>query len=298
MALVRAYARVQGRLPQLVTRLATTTDSLWGAILSQNFDTTPDTALRTWDIAVRNFAASLSDLAEADNVSQEPQLLSALAIDAMKDAEIIIRQTGAQVGDVLILSVSDTVGDPGTPRELQLRLQIREFGFVRRVSDAVLMMNVPGLRESDETAGAQALADKNGQGSTLVFPLNLRGAPSAGVTLGWTYLPRLDDDYAKVRYPLRSIFNWLRLGVGLNASVISVAHKSITLTPKGSPTEAAKDPEIGYTFGLVNSVFDSALQWSIGRTMSGDRARTYTGIGISFLAATDKAKDLFKALAK
>jgi len=296
--LVKTYARVQGRLPQLVTRLALSVDSLWTALLAKDLRNTADDSLGIWDVHVRNLAASLNDLAESDQNGKEDQLLRGLVIDAMKDAEITIRQLGAQIGDVLVLSVTDTVGDPGTHRELQLRMPIREFGFVRRISDAVLLMNVPGVRESDELAAAQSTADKSGVGSTREFPLNLRGAPSAGVSLTWTYLPRLDDDYAFVPYPLRSVFNWLRPGVGFNASVISVAHKSITVTPKAPISESAKDPEVGYTFGIVSSAFEGAVQWSVGRTMTGDQARAYSAIGISFLAATDKAKDLFKALAK
>jgi hypothetical protein len=296
--LVRMYARAQGRLPELVVRVAQSSDSLWRDLVAQDFTTVADSLLQSWNGTVGDLNAALHELGETNDPLQDERVLGTLSINAMRDAEITIRQTGAQVGDILVITVSDTVGDPGANRTLELRLPIREFGFVRRVSDAVLLMNVPGLNEAPEIDAAQLQADNAGQGSTLSFPLNLRGAPSAGVTLGWTYLPRLDDDYAKVLYPVRVIFNWLRPGVGMNASVVSIAHKIMTITPHERVNEAAKEPEVAYTFGMVTSVFDNALQWSLGRTLTGDRARTYTAIGISFLAATDKAKDLFKALAK
>src|ERR1051325_10968019 len=54
LQLVRAYARVQRRLPQLVVRLARSLDSLWTGVLSEDFGATPDSALGTWEIKVRN----------------------------------------------------------------------------------------------------------------------------------------------------------------------------------------------------------------------------------------------------
>lgn len=297
--LLQTYARAQRRLPQLVTKVAEASDSLWRAIKAQDFAAMADTTqLKLWNGNVDNLRAVLDELSASDEPLPSESALAELTVSVMRDAEVIVRQTGAQVGDVLVLTVMDTAGTQNANRTLELRLPIREFGFVRRMSDAVLLMNVPGVAEKEEIAEAQATADATNQGSSLAFPLNLRGAPSAGVTLGWTYLPRLDDDFAKVPYPLRVIFNWLRPGVGLNASVVSIGHKIITVTPKAATSEAAQEPEVAYTFGVVGTVFESAVQWSIGRTLTGDHARTYTGLGISFLAATDKAKDLFKALAK
>jgi hypothetical protein len=221
-----------------------------------------------------------------------------MALQSMKDAEITIRQTGASVGDVLVLTIADTIGDSNDNRVLEVRLPVREFGFVRRVTDAILVMNVPGVGETPRIATAQRLADSTNVGSTLSFPLNLRGSPSAGVSLSWTYLPREDDNYSSLTDGWRDFFDWIRVGVGINASVISVPHKVITISPKAAVAESSQDPEIGYTVGGLVTVFDSAIQWSVGRTMTGDRARTYTAIGLSFLAATDKAKDLFKSLSK
>jgi hypothetical protein len=297
-ALIRTYARGREKLPQLIVGVARTTDSLWHAILAEPFDSVSLPDAKKWSTAVASFEASFAELSDDQGSDSEDEVTNVLVIDAMRDAEITVRQTGAEVGDVLVLTMSDTVGDPGASRTLEVRLPIREFGFVRRITDAVLFMNVPALREGAELTDAQSEADRSGVGSSRTFPLNLRGAPSAGVTLAWTYLPRLDDDYASLRYGLRSIFNWLRPGVGFNASVISVAHKTITITPLAAPTEEAKDPDLGYTVGIITSAFDNAMQWSVGRTLNGDKARTYTALGLSFLAATDKAKDLFKALVK
>ena len=84
----------------------------------------------------------------------------------------------------------------------------------------------------------------------------------------------------------------------MNASVVSVAHKVLTVTPNKPLTETAQDPEIGYTLGAVGSLFDGAILASVGKTLTGDKSRWYTGIGISFLAATEKAKELFKGLSK
>jgi hypothetical protein len=297
-ALVRAFARAQHRLPQLITRTAVLSDSLWGAIAAARLDSLGENELNRWSIALRNFQAALEELSATDDPIEESKTIDAFGIDAMRDAEINVRQTGAQVGDILVITVADTVGDPSANRTLEVRMPVREFGFVRRVSDAVLLMYIPGVDEGADIAAAQTAANLTSVGSTLNFPLRLRGAPSAGVTFGWTYLPRLDDDYAALWYPLRSVFNWLRPGIGMNASVVSVAHKVLTITPNKPVTESAQDPEIGYTLGIVGSLFEGAIQTSVGKTLTGDKSRWYTGIGISFLAATEKAKELFKGLAQ
>jgi uncharacterized protein YciI len=297
-AFVRAFARGQRRLPQLVTRTAVLSDSLWSAILAARLDSVNENELNRWNIALRNFQASLEELSASDDPIREDQVIDAIGINAMRDAEINVRQTGAQVGDILVITLADTVGEPSANRTLEVRMPVREFGFVRRVTDAVLLMYIPGVDEAADIAAAQTAANLSNVGSTLTFPLRLRGSPSAGVTFGWTYLPRLDDDYALLKYPVRSIFNWLRPGIGMNASVVSVAHKVLTITPNKPVTETAQDPEIGYTLGIVGSLFDGAIQTSVGKTLTGDKSRWYTGIGISFLAATEKAKELFKGLSK
>jgi hypothetical protein len=106
----------------------------------------------------------------------------------------------------------------------------------------------------------------------------------------------LDDEYAPTPFWLRGLSTWLHPGFGFVAAVPSISQKLVTFTPNKPKTDETKAAVATYTGGLVVSVFDGAISYSIGRTLTGDRARTYRAVGISFLAATAKAKDLFKSL--
>src|SRR6266542_4837943 len=99
---------------------------------------------------------------------------------------------------------------------MTVQVIVRDFGFVQHVGDAVLLMNLPGISEKTAIAFAQDEANASGQAKTLTFPVNLRGNAVPGVTLGWTYIPRLDDQYATTPYWMRAISAWLHPGFGLN----------------------------------------------------------------------------------
>lgn len=299
LPLVRAAARAQNRLPSVLISLASTADSIWSRLLKVTVsDTTPSQTLASYDEMVQELRATMRDMTAADDQNGHTRgEIRPILLGAVKDAEINVRQTGARVGEVIVLTFTDSVGVPASDRRAEVRLLVRDFGLTHRISDAILFVNMPGERgAASRIAATKESARLSGSAASLELPVPVRGSPTAGVSFGWVYSPRRDDDYSPIGYPVRGLASWLEPGFGFNASAASVPMKRITLTPDKPPIEEAIGNQVAYMLGGSLSLFDGALVWSGGWTLNGTRAKSYTGLGISFLSATDKARELFKGL--
>jgi hypothetical protein len=299
LPLIRAVARSRNRMPSVLRSLASSADTTWRLLLNARVTAeTPDAELTRYDEMITELRAAMRDVTSSDIHSGGNRLdIRPILLGAVKDAEINLRSTGAQVGDVLVLVFTDSVGVPPSNRSVEIRMQVRDFGLIQRVSDAVLLMNLPGERgEARVIADAQSLALSTSKGSALELPVPTRGSPTAGVSFGWVFSPRRDDDYSPLPYPVRATSSWLEPGFGFNAAVASVPMKRIVIASGQPPTEEAVGNQVGYTLGASVSIFGGALVWSSGWTLNSARARRYTALGISFLSATEKARELFKGL--
>lgn len=296
---INALARASKHLPTTIVELASTVETNWKAFVATNLAPNDSGALESNALALAQLSSAMDDLTEAWKSNSLTDEVQNILLGAIKDASVDIAANGAQIGENLILTLTDSVGDPMSDRSQDVRMRVRDFGLLRRVSDAILLVNTwADVDIAQRVQGAQVVANAQG-GTATAFdvPVPVRGSPTAGVSFTWTYSPRRDDDFSPLPYWLRATSSWLEPGFGFAALAGSMPMKRVVITPNQPSKEEPADSQIAYAVGGILTVFDGALAWSGGWTVNGSRPRAYTGIGISFLNATEKARDLFKGLA-
>lgn len=299
LTLVRAAARVRGSVPVIMTSLAGIADSAWTKLVTVDANATKQSgeSLVPYENLITELRAAMRQLLVAARNDSSDTAIRTVLLDAVKDAEVSLERNAAEAGDVLVITLTDSVGVPPADRVMEVRLAVRDFGLLARVADALLLVTLPGDGDvAERLIAAESAAAIDGRITTLDLPVRTRGAPTAGVSYGWVLVPRRDYRVAKVWQAFTAIASWLEPGFGFNAAAASVPMRRIVVAPNQDPTETSLDAAITYTLGGHVSLFNGALVWSAGWTLNDARKRHYTGLGISFLSATEKAKQLFKGL--
>jgi hypothetical protein len=216
--------------------------------------------------------------------------MNLLLLGSLKDADVLLANTVASTGDDVSLTVYNFRNDAQRTRSMDIRLHVREFGWVRKISDSYMFFRRAGLdREyrrniEADSAAADLRAQSTGQSAEYSRTMPLNFEPALGVSLGWTYYPRSDPK------PLTQFLRWVQPGAGINVSFPRFATRTVTVS-RGDPANAASPlqrkatdnrPQIGLGSGIVLSVFDGALQYSYGYSLVSDSKRRYHALGFSF----------------
>lgn len=164
--------------------------------------------------------------------------------------------------DEIVVRVTNTV----TQEAVIYHLVPRELGFHFDTTDSVLLVHRQGVTTAELAAG--------------VSKVNF--APAPGATFGGTFLPRK-----------RSVLRFLGLGGGINVSFLDWKDPAFDAsTGQFAAGTASSDINIG--LGLEGWLFGGAVQVAYGYNLQADRARTYWGIGISFVNVYQKISGLIK----
>jgi hypothetical protein len=240
---------------------------------------------------IRRLSEDLADLARLQTQLDSPQLKSRLAahfVALLKDTYVTVAETGADVGDgiqivVASRSLQDGLAD-SLPRELHIRMVVRDFGAVQHTSDSFLFLNRLGVRVPPPPSGGTSVAD------TSAAPY--RFLPTPGVTFGWTLNWRRQWATTAVS----DIIRWLHPGVGINVSFPRFGTKITAFTPGNgtTPAQATVTDVDGSRFdlalGAVATFFDGAVQVTYGRTLTASDSPRYWGIGFSFIRVIGAVK--------
>jgi hypothetical protein len=291
-AVVRAIAAATNQVEAMIIDQARRAHRAWRQIVedSSAARAEPERTVEELIGAMEGLTRVWRHVGANDDNAKLRRQSQAMLLKGLKDGEINLQQVGADINDYLVLTLTDSVGNPASHRSHEVRMRVREFGLIRRVADAVVLVNIdPDGDESEKLSAAQTAANTNEVGDALEFPVGTRGSPTAGVSMTWTYSPRRE---------YKPKLNWLEPGFGFVALAASLPMKRVVITPDSPVKTEAVDSQIAYALGGLLSIFDGSLMLSYGMTLNGGRARDYWGIGISFVNATDKAREVFKGLSR
>lgn len=222
------------------------------------------------------------------SVLETPNSLScdrALMVE-LRDAEILLSEIGAKSGDVVVLHVADSIPDAGGVRQIDVRLHVREFGFVRRMNDALLFLNRRGVGSDVHDARIDAaIAEfvRTGRADPVQdIPLPVNFIPAPGGAMTWTLYQRSGDRW-------NSFLRWLTPGAGVNVSFTSFASQTVTFSkadsagapPRQTVSVTQDKPQIAA--GPVITFFDNAIELSLGWNLNVPQKRAYYAIGFSFM---------------
>jgi hypothetical protein len=248
-------------------------------------DVTIAMARDSLNAAITRTRNALGDLGSVAQVILSPKnvfLEDSLAKDFtyyLKDAYLLVDETGAQPGDAITIIVSSVAQDGDLPRELELKVRVQQFGLVSHISDSFLFLNREGIpRPSAPPAGS---AD------TLAARYNY--LPTPGITFGWTL-------YYRRQWPGASLMRWLQPGFGINVSFPRFG-TTVIQTPSGggAPVTTTSTPDgFDLAVGGVITLFDGALQLTWGRDLTASTAHAYWGIGFSFIRTVGAIQQLAK----
>ncbi len=243
-----------------------------------------DNAVATIELDVQRIVANLEDLRSIATVLIGPgrtefenDVVQTL-LSQLKDTDILVPEIGAEPGDILKIIVSSGAGPQELPRELQVRLIVREFGLVHHISDSFLFLNrgrsVPGY-----VAGTT---------DTVAAAYNY--IPTAGVTFGWTLEHRRNwgGNF------FSTLVRWFHPGLGFNVSFPRFSNQVRQPATGGAgavlTTDDGSSDRFDLAVGGVATLFNGALQFTYGRDLTADRDRSYWGIGFSFIRTLSEVK--------
>lgn len=292
---LRSIGRVSGRDPQWVANTA-----LWVAqrikALSEAPDLnagTPSDQIRARYILLGEVKQGLEEV-RSFSISALPAVaetsrVNLLLLGDLKDADLLLANTVATAGDEIALTVHNFRNEPSRSRSVDMRLHVREFGWVRKISDSYMFFYRAGLDEAYRAARAADSVEVDNRARTTgeqaeftrVTPMNFE--PALGVTLGWTYYHR--DRGSRTARMVR----WLEPGLGMNVSFPRFASRRFTVTRSDTnPTTplqrkvTEEKQQIGLSSGIILSAFDGALQYSYGYSLVTQNKRRYHSVGFSF----------------
>lgn len=242
-------------------------------------------ALREVEIGLREIQVF------ANNAAGVPvRSLNLSQLQNVKDVDLLLRSTPANRGDDVLLRIYNFRNEPARVRSVDVRVGVREFGWVRNVTDSYMFFHREGLghdyrvRIARDSVIADSIARTTGVAAQYSYALSMNFDPALGVTLGWTYYQRQEHRWFSL--PLR----WLQPGFGINVSFPRFATRTVTVS-RANPEQtnstltrkpAETRPQIGLSTGGVLSFFDGGIQGSYGYSLASGRKRAYWALGFSF----------------
>jgi hypothetical protein len=212
--------------------------------------------------------------------------LSNIFVGSLKDADVLVSQTGANDGDDILITIWNNQNTQTKQRALTIRLRARRFGVVRRITDSFLFINRLGASQASSNA-AIAAASKRASSGTDTASANTADpaqfVPTAGVTLGWTYYARTDK-----------FWRFVEPGGGINVSFPQFKSTITSFTPSGTAGTAStvtvqQQGSVDVAVGPVLTLFDNAVQATLGWDLTAPKKQFYWGLGFSFISLIQKA---------
>jgi hypothetical protein len=302
-ALVGMAARATNENPELLARLANNVRTLWFPQLEQSQArgdaTNParDTAQIDRDHRViENISSSLEIIGRAMSKietqwsAHEATLVGEL-VGYLKDTDIDIEETGARVGDVVILTITNGENDPALRRDYVIRMRVREFGLTPKISESFLLVNRVGV---DDLSNEQTLADARThvntvrRDTTVRLQSDVRFTPTPSFNFGWTWNQRRCGWDCNGMQKAANLVHWLRPSFGINVAVPQFGTQRVRVQPGtngGAPTEQIEEIDRGLDLGVggVFGLFDNTVVVGYGRHLTAERPRDYFALGFSFV---------------
>jgi hypothetical protein len=207
----------------------------------------------------------------------------------LKDTSILVSQTGAEPGDVILLRITNGEGSLDLNRSVTIALRVRSFGWNKSISDSALLMYRLSASRSETArriAEARETARAGGIATSVETPDVVNFIPAPGVTLGVTLSSRRDKKFLRAVQP----------GFGMNVSFPQFSSTTTRFVPvaDAAPTMSVDEPEkqIDVSAGLVFSLFDNAVQFSYGKTLTASQKRDYFAVGFGFVKVIEKIREL------
>jgi hypothetical protein len=235
---------------------------------------------------------------DCENVRKQRAELASVLLGDLKDASIYV-PTNANSGDQIVIRIQNGPTTQDLYREHELVLRVSEFGWTREISDSFMFvkrtnvsepeLNENGVSETQPTGMGNDTAGEQVAESSVEFPREVNFEPAAGASLSWIYRARKDEP---------GFLQWLTPALGVNVLFPRFGSTVVTFTPATSPdslsqlefTESDKDLEVAT--GLVASLFDNSVHFTLGWNLNVSEKRRYWGVGFSFVEIAKKAKSL------
>lgn len=231
-------------------------------------------------LAVKNIIYNFSMLTNTIQIEGMNKVFDLVAnelISSIKDADILLPETGAKVDDHIEIEIHNFEKDSSLHRILKIDLTVKEFGLKRKVSDSFLFLNRYGASH----------ARPDTVGNAVIKVSEVQFEPSAGVTLDWTWLARKNE---------HPFIHWLKPGFGINVSFPRFgseitgyynssmqAQDSLGISGSVVALQENKDDDIQIASGFIFSLFDGALYGTWGWNLSNRQYQHYYGVGFSFV---------------
>jgi hypothetical protein len=301
--LVSVAARAAGENPELLVRLANSVRTVWFPRLEQSqsrpdaSDPKRDTVQTDRDFdAIVQISSALQSIGTVmdtlkNKLDQRPATLTGELVGYLKDTDIDIAETGARVGDVVVLTVTNGESDPALRRDLVIRMKVRDFGFTPKISESFLLVHRLGVDDLDNqrTLAAARTHVGNVQRDTIVrLQSEVRFTPAPSFNFGWTWNQRRCGWDCTGWQRAATAVHWLRPSFGLNVAVPSFGTQRVSVTPGtngGAPTEKIEEIDRGLDLGVggVVGLFDNTIVLGYGRHLTAESPRNYFALGFSFV---------------
>jgi hypothetical protein len=307
--LIDVLAQNIGRDPTVLTSSASDALRLWLPLLDSlnrllpGLKSKPDSAAlvlnREYDVVsqLQDILVTFADVVNKTDPRVMDSVTVALARDFigyLKDTEFLVSQTGAEDGDQIIVVISNNAANASARRDLTIRMQVRRFGFTRRVTDSFLLVKRIGVSSSDSTSQPAST-----QAASSEKPTSVNFQPVPGVTLGWTYFPARRVGF---KGTISRVLRALHPGIGVNVSFPRFGSTITTFAPT-DPNNPNSEPtavvtqsanRIDVSVGPIVSVFDNAIQLSYGWDLTVSGKRAYWALGFSFVKFLQGAAEAVK----
>lgn len=302
--LVGVAARAAGENPELLLRLASDIKTIWFPQLEQSHNQggasnpNADTIQidRDFDTIERISSALGSIAAVMDSIrnkgKRDPALVPTELVGYLKDTDIDIGETGARIGDQVVITVTNGENDPALRRDLVVRMRVRDFGLTPKLSESFLLIkrrHVDALANDEALASARTYVSTAGRDTTVRLQSDVEYSPAPSFNFGWTWNQRRCVDECSFPRGLVNTVHWLRPSFGINVAVPQFGTQVINIrtntTPGGVPTEQVEEVDRGLDLGVggVLGFFDNTIVLGYGRHLTSESPRDYFALGFSFV---------------
>lgn len=263
----------------------------------------------TFLAALRALNEGLSELASvaADLQADRPILRRRLVAD-LRDTEILLSRIDVEAGDDLFVIIENAARTDDIARRLIVKLEVRQFGLVRDVSDSFLFLEqrAPELEDITADLAGSGIDPSTPTGQEVVRRLQESVdedfKPVAGASLSWIWRTRPTHSSNVLRRAGVSLARFFEPGFGVNVSfpafervevarvAAPVSQESTTQTEEqeavqNQPVISTSSNPLDVSAGLMASLFGGQITFTYGwnLTSRSDARDAYMGFGFSFV---------------
>lgn len=249
----------------------------------------------TWMTAMENIRRILNTFVDVAARSYgNPDATDTMIAERLKETEIAIANTGAKVGDRIVIEVLNHTQRGELPRKLEVTLPVTEFGWIQRLSDSFLLVNRAGANDKENAdlilEAGERLTSGN-ESEELELPSEVVFQPTPSFTYGWNFNPRIDPHAVGGGARFRRFIDWLEPGLGINVAFPSFETRYVTLVKDSTgavserPREFRRNINLGV--GVVGTLFSNTIVVGWGRHLTAQAANSYWMLGLSFVQVVE-----------